>query len=182
MFITIIISTTTCTTTTKRGNAWMSTRWRIKRGRKTEYVVRDKKGRFVAFHNIGRSIRADIRVKARHNPRKKRRGHLGDYFRRRWKYSFVLSLQAFRWHHLGALQLFFGVLRACFEGIAGFFRFFRLRWQYLVLSFLGLALVWLGFHYWRWLLGLLGLVFCWKCRLGSLVFAVMARREASLSW
>ena len=57
----------------------MSTRTKIKVRGKTSYAVRDKKGRFKDIQNIGRAIRADSRRKAKSKPKKKGKGHTGDY-------------------------------------------------------------------------------------------------------
>lgn len=43
------------------------------------YVIRNKKGQFRRWSNIGRSIRVDARVKAKHRPKKVGYGHTGDY-------------------------------------------------------------------------------------------------------
>lgn len=54
----------------------MSKRQRIKIGKKFYYAERDKKGRFTDITNIGRSISADKRKKAKKV--KRGYGHLGD--------------------------------------------------------------------------------------------------------
>ena len=53
----------------------MARRYRIK----WHYVVRDRKGRFKSWSNVGRSIRADTRKRARTHPKRRGYGHLGDY-------------------------------------------------------------------------------------------------------
>ncbi len=47
------------------------------------YVIRDKKGRFKRVTNIGRSIAADKRIRAKHRPKKPGYGYKGDYKKRR---------------------------------------------------------------------------------------------------
>jgi hypothetical protein len=46
---------------------------------KSVYAKRNKKGQFVNIENIGRSLRADARIKARHVPKYARHGFEGDY-------------------------------------------------------------------------------------------------------
>ena len=65
----------------------MGKRTRICRGRGRKktcfYMVRDKRGRFKKGANIGRSIKADRRVRAKNRSKKPGYGHQGDYRRRR---------------------------------------------------------------------------------------------------
>lgn len=59
----------------------MSKRFRSRHGRskKEFYVVRNALGQIVSVSNIGRSIRADARIKAKTVVSKRGKGHLGDY-------------------------------------------------------------------------------------------------------
>lgn len=59
----------------------MSTRDIIKRGTKHIYAERNKKGQFVGFSNIGKSIAEDSRIKAKKIV-KPGHGHEGDLKRK----------------------------------------------------------------------------------------------------
>lgn len=56
----------------------MGRRYRM-RAKPGAYVERDRHGRFKKWTSVGKSIRADRRVKARHHPKKRGYGHRGDY-------------------------------------------------------------------------------------------------------
>jgi len=56
-------------------------RTRFKR-KKWWYLVRDSKGRFKDWVNIGKSIFYDTLKKAKNVPKKRGQGHRGDYKRR----------------------------------------------------------------------------------------------------
>lgn len=47
--------------------------------RSCTYVVRSKKGTFKKWTNIGRSTKADSRVRSKRRVKKRGYGHLGDY-------------------------------------------------------------------------------------------------------
>jgi hypothetical protein len=61
----------------------VSTRTRIKIGKKSHYAVRNKKGQFKDIQNIGRSIRMDAARKSKRKVKGKGKGHLGDYAKKR---------------------------------------------------------------------------------------------------
>lgn len=56
----------------------MGRRYRLK-SKPGAYVERDSHGRFKKWTGVGRSIRVDRRVKAKHVPSRGGYGHLGDY-------------------------------------------------------------------------------------------------------
>lgn len=59
----------------------MGRRYRL-RSKPGAYVERDRYGQFKKWTSVGKSIRVDRRIKAKHVPSRGGYGHLGDYPRR----------------------------------------------------------------------------------------------------
>lgn len=59
------------------------TRHKTKGKGKNVYAIRNKKGRFTNIEGIHRAIKRDSATKAKYHPKKKGRGFLGDYKKKR---------------------------------------------------------------------------------------------------